>query len=76
MNTSKKTKKNDQQLFICHSVNLQNANRMDAESKPFTTPRFKKPINTSTISLDKNRQTNHKQYGSSLVYHRPFTLDS
>ncbi len=76
MNTNGKSKQNDQQLFICHSVNLQNSNMIEAESKPFTTPRFKKPINTSTISSDKKRQINHKQYGSSLVYHRPFALDS
>lgn len=76
MNTNRKTKSNNQQLFICHSVNLQKVNTIDIESKPFITPRFKKPINTSTINSDHSSKTNHKQYGSSLIYHRPFALDS
>lgn len=68
----KSVKKRD--VFICHSVNLQKTSCQESEGKPFTTPRFKKPMNSSTLGPASNRLP-HKSYGASLLVHRPYGLD-
>lgn len=68
----KSVKKRD--VFICHSVNLHKKSNLESAGKPFTTPRFKKPINSSTLDeAARNRPV--KSYGASLLVHRPYGLD-
>mgnify|MGYP001551949600 CR=1 FL=1 len=63
-----------QDVFICHSINIQKPTHQETVGKPFITPRYKKPENSSTLGRIPQKKQ-HKSYGASLLVHRPYGLD-